>query len=74
MPFDPWKQKLTPLNPKPENRKVGEQLNETGEEALRDGYSVLDRAQPRNPYNRARDADCPRRCTITPTSLGTSEE
>jgi hypothetical protein len=54
MPFDPWKQKLAPLNPKPENRKFPEQLNETGEEALKDGYSVLDRANPASPYNRAR--------------------
>lgn len=54
MPLDPWKQKLAPLNPLPENRKVSEQLNETGEEALRDGYSVLDRANPGDPFNRNR--------------------
>jgi hypothetical protein len=54
MGFDPWKTKLTPLNPLPANRKVSEQLNEGGEEALRDGYSVLDRAHPENPYNRSR--------------------
>jgi hypothetical protein len=54
MPIRPFIQKLTPVNPLPENRKVSEPLNETGVEKARDGYSVLDRANPANPYNPSR--------------------
>jgi hypothetical protein len=51
MPLDPWKQKLTPVNPLPANRKTSEKLNETGRDMAEDGYTVLDRANPGDPFN-----------------------
>lgn len=54
MPIDPWKQKLTPVNPLPSNRKEDEPLNDTGRDMLSDGYSVLDRANPADPFNPSR--------------------
>lgn len=53
---DYFKARLTPMNPLPERVLPADRCPEdaTGEEMARDGYSVLDRADPRNPYNRNR--------------------
>lgn len=54
MPLDPWKQKLAPANPLPANRKEAEPLNQTGRDKAEAGFSVLDRANPADPFNRNR--------------------
>jgi hypothetical protein len=72
MPIDPWKQKLTPVNPLPANRKVSEPLNETGADMAKMATRSSTAPIPATPSTPT-DAASPAPSTIVPTSLGTSE-
>lgn len=60
---DPFKAQLTPVNPLPESKFPADMpdqgLNETGSAMAREGYSVLNRANPRDAFNRNRRGIAP---------------
>lgn len=56
MSANTFKARLRPLNPLPESTLPADRCPEgaTGQEMARDGYTVLDRADPRDPFDRNR--------------------
>ena len=56
---DSFKSRLTPANPLPPNKTTAEEvpLNQKGVKMAEDGYSVLDRADPKSYFNRHQGRD-----------------